>query len=151
MAHTHHRNGYLLVELLAAITLLTILLGAVVVSITPRTERAGRELLRSRLITIDATARSAAIAEGPLLLRVNKDDGCIELTSMDLRRVLTRSDLGDDSCSFVDPETNRQIGGVVYDRLGRSDPFAILVSLANGSSMRVDFGMLGCFPPGSAP
>jgi len=140
--------GYLLIELLAAITLLALAYAALMPTIASRAGVAGRRDTRSRIESIDALTRVAAISEGPLVLRIDTDASRLVVQSNDGAETIRSLIYNEADWYLVAPETDRPIGGVVVDRLGRSMAYTVVVRPRLGDQIRVRFGKLGALPDG---
>lgn len=152
MGRVEAHRGYLLVELLAAVTLLAVLFAAVVPGLVPRAERAREAEIRSRLVSLDAAARAMAVAEGTVYLRVSAEDTSrIELWSNDPAEIRSVVNLEGVVIGLIDPRSTRPLGGVAYDRLGRTDAFEIHVRRDSGEASQIGFGIFGVQDEGASP
>jgi len=136
-------KGYLLVEMLAVITLVAMVFVAVMPGLIPKADAIGREELIDRLRSFDEHARIASIREGPLLLRSDPETGSLILQKADSEATVRQLRLDNADVVLLSAETGRPVRGLAIDRLGRGDAYSVFVDPADGKPLRIGFGRHG--------
>jgi|GEM_PF-2289655 len=127
--------GYLLVELIAAVTLSAIAVAALIPAVSGRSEQTRRSELIMRITDFDRRVRLLGLQEGPVRLELGSTR---ELTASVARggepTLRLRLDAGE--VHLMDPEKGTQTNFVVFDRLGRSADY-IMFLRTRGSRLSI--------------
>lgn len=110
------RDGFTLVEVLAAVTLLGLVASALTVRLAATSEAAAFRALEARLVDMDERARLFARAGEPVVLSAPADAGHVELRVRESGDVLARVALGDGTAFAL--RTTAPAEAIVYDRRG---------------------------------
>lgn len=139
MPEPRRKPGYLLVELIAALTLVAIAVAALLPSVAGRSEAARRDEIVQRVIGMDRRARSAALRDGPVVLRTDPDrqTASLVLGAQNGDR-LGKIALKGFDLYLLDAGSETRLDRVVTDRLGRTPDYRVLVR-AEGWEASVGF------------
>lgn len=137
------QRGYLLVEVIAALTLVAIATAAILPAVSGRSERARLGVVTQHLIDLDRRARVGALREGPTVLRLDDDPPMLVLVNRS-GDPLARIDTGAATEIYLlDESETITLEQVVFDRLGRSPNYhALLRSPDQTTIIKVD-GLTG--------
>lgn len=118
--------GYLLVELIAAVTLSAVAVAALIPAASGRSEETRRSELIMRITDFDRRVRLLSLHEGPVRLELHPIG---EMTASVVRggEQTLRLPLGAVEAQLVDAGWNTQTSAVVFDRLGRSADYIVLL------------------------
>lgn len=118
--------GYLLVELIAAVTLSAIAVAALIPTVSGRSDETRRSELTLLITDFDRRVRLLSLREGPVRLELDPTGKLIASTVRDGETTL-RLPLDTVETHLIDAETNNQTPSVVFDRLGRSVDYSVLL------------------------
>jgi type II secretory pathway pseudopilin PulG len=133
------KPGYLLIELIAAVALLSLAVAVLLPSVVGRSEASRRSELAERLADLDRRARVLSLREGPLRLTLDPDRSTLLAAPARAESAVLRVTADGWQARLLDAETRAEVAGVLIDRLGRSQDYLLLLE-GDGSrlTLRVD-------------
>lgn len=134
--------GYLLVELIAAVTLSAVAVAALIPAVSGRSEETRRSELIMRITDFDRRVRLLSLREGPVRLELHPTG---ELTAFAVRggEPTLRLPLGAAEAQLMDAGKSTRTSAVVFDRLGRSTDYSVLLRIRGSrQSIHID-GLTG--------
>jgi type II secretory pathway pseudopilin PulG len=121
------RPGYLLIELIAAIALLSLAVAALLPSVVGRSEASRQSELIHRLTDLDRRARLLSLREGPVRLTLDPDRSALLATSNLAESGVLRVNTDGWEAHLLDAETKAELAGISIDRLGRSQDYLLFL------------------------
>ncbi len=121
------RPGYLLIELIAAIALLSLAVAALLPSVVGRSESSRHSDLIHRLTDLDRRARLLSLREGPVRITLDPDRSALLATSNLAESPVLRAATDEWNIHLLDSETKAELSGISIDRLGRSQDYLLFV------------------------
>lgn len=155
MRTTAGQPGYLLVELVAAVTLLGVAVAALLPAVAGRSEASRRAELIERLTDLDERARLLSVREGPIRLAMGPAARELVVTHADNPVPILLLELPRTEVQLLDPDTLEELGWILFDRLGRSEDYLLLLRDPGGGEDRLRVhgltGRVSRDTPGGAP
>lgn len=121
------RPGYLLIELIAAVALLSLAVAALLPSVVGRSESSRQSELIDRLADLDRRARLLSLREGPVRLMLDPDRSALLATSNLAESAVLRVTTDEWEIHLLDAETKTELSGISIDRLGRSQDYLLFL------------------------
>lgn len=121
------RPGYLLIELIAAVALLSLAVAALLPSVVGRSEASRQSELIHRLTDLDRRARLLSLREGPVRLTLDPDRSALLATSNLAESAVLRVNTDGWEAHLLDAETKAELSGISIDRLGRSQDYQLFL------------------------
>lgn len=140
-APKHHR-GYLLIELIAVVTLAAMAAAALIPALAGPSETVRRNALVNRLHNLDQRARAVSLRQGPVLLRADADHSALCVHDNQAEHLMHTA-IDDAELYILDRETDQVIPGVLVDRLGRSADYRLLIRAGGKDTILRFDGMTG--------
>jgi type II secretory pathway pseudopilin PulG len=121
------RPGYLLIELFAAVALLSLAVAALLPSVVGRSEASRQSELIERLADLDRRARLLSLREGPVRLTLDSERIMLQATPVQAESAVLRVSTDGWEPSLLDAGTQTEVVAVLIDRLGRSQDYILLL------------------------
>lgn len=131
MPTSQARPGYLLIELIAAVALLSLAVASLLPSVVGRSESSRQSELIHRLTDLDRRARLLSLREGPVRLTLYPDRSALLATSNFPESAVLRVNTDEWEVHMLDAETKTELTGISIDRLGRSQDYLLFLE-SNG-------------------
>ena len=123
------RPGFTLIELLAVIVIITLTVGTVTVGLASANTSAQLQSAVSQWRNLDARARTLSRALGPVTMSYEAQHALVQVSLLDSGEQLAEITLPRKlSARLV---TDRPADNIVFDRLGRSLDYDVMVTLDN--------------------
>lgn len=126
MRESIRQPGYLLIELIAALTLVAIAVAALLPGVVGRSEATKRSEAVQSVIDLDRRARAAALKNGPSVLRANAEDGAILLLGCNGDPIGDVS-ISDGDAYLLESGGDMPLRQILFDRLGRTRDYRVLL------------------------
>lgn len=127
MTASHARPGYLLIELIAAVVLLSLAVTALLPALSGRSNALHQSELVEQVTDFDRRARVLSLREGPVRLTVDTDQAVLSAAPLHLESIVLRAAVKGWEPRLLDAETQAEITAVFIDRLGRSEDYILLL------------------------
>lgn len=127
MPTSRTKPGYLLIELIAAVALLSLAVAALLPPVVGRSESSRQSELIARLADFDRRARLLSLREGPVRLTLDPDCTMLHAALMQAESTVLRVPTDGWVPSLLDAETQTTVTAVLIDRLGRSQDYILLL------------------------
>jgi type II secretory pathway pseudopilin PulG len=121
------RPGYLLIELIAAVALLSLAVAALLPSVVGRSEASRQSELIERLADLDRRARLLSLREGPVRLTLDSERIMLRATPVQAESAVLRVPTDGWESRLLDSGTQTEVVAVLIDRLGRSQDYILLL------------------------
>lgn len=142
MRVTTTKPGYLLVEVIAAITLLAIATAALIPSLAFRTDESEVDHVVLSVTDLDRRARVLSLRDGPAAIRVLPDQGEIVLLDRSGERAGSVR-TGRFQVSLLANNAEELLPAVRIDRAGRSASYRVLITTGERSTLIRVNGLTG--------
>lgn len=121
------KPGYLLVELVAAVALLSLAVAALLPSLFTRSSSLQRFELIEHLADLDRRARMLSLREGPVHLAIDPKLAMMSAATVHAESALLGVSIQGWELRLLDADNQMEIAGVLIDRLGRSSDYTMLL------------------------
>lgn len=121
------RPGYLLIELIAAVVLLSLAVAALLPSVVGHSEASRQSELIECLADLDRRARLLSLREGPVRLTFDSERIMLQATPVQAESVVLRVPTDGWEFHLLDSGTQTEVVAVLIDRLGRSQDYILLL------------------------
>lgn len=142
MRVTTTKPGYLLVEVITAITLLAIATAALIPSLASRTDQSEMDQVVLSVTDLDRRARVLSLRDGPAAIRVLPDQGAIVLFDRSGQRAGSVR-TGGFQVSLLATDAEELLPAVRIDRTGRSASYLVLITIGGRRTLIRVNGLTG--------